>query len=157
MAKISSSRVVSQCVGVLVALAGTSTGWAQASKSLTLEEAKATALRNHPRVHGASLLAEALGATVTQARAAYYPTLSGNVTGAGAPDNAAVAAGAITTSSLSSRLASGLVANQLITDFGRTASLTSTARLRAAAQTRNVDATKAQIVLQVEQSYYQAL
>jgi outer membrane protein len=157
MAKISSSRVAPQCVSVLVALVGISTGWAQASKSLTLEEAKATALRNHPRVHGAGLLAEAVGTTVTQARAAYYPTLSGNVTGAGAPDNAAVAAGALTTSSLSSRLASGFVANQLITDFGRTGSLTSTARLRAAAQTRNVDATKAQIVLEVEQSYYQAL
>jgi outer membrane protein len=141
----------------VVAFAGCSLVWAQPIKTLTLEEAKATALRNHPRIHGAGLLAEAVGTTVAQARAAYYPTLAANLTGAGAPDNSAVAAGSITTSSLSSRLATGLVANQLITDFGRTSSLTATARLRAAAQTRNIDATKAQVLLQVEQAYYQAL
>src|SRR5437870_13357556 len=88
----------------------------QSPKTLTLEEAKTIALRNHPRIHGAGLLAEAVNTTIAQARAPFYPTLSGNLTGAGAPDNTAVAAGALTTSSLSSRLATGLVASQLITD-----------------------------------------
>jgi outer membrane protein TolC len=118
-----------------------SAGWAQLPKTLTLEQAKALALRNHPRIHGAGQLAEAVNTTVAQARAPYYPTVTGNLTGAGSPDNAAVAAGALTTSSLSSRLATGLMASQMITDFGRTSSLTATARLRAAAQSRSVDTT----------------
>jgi outer membrane protein len=134
-----------------------STCWAQLPKTLTLEEAKALALRNHPRIHGAGLLAEAVNTTVAQAKAPYYPTVTGNLTGAGSPENAAIAAGALTTSSLSSRLATGLAASQMITDFGRTSSLTATARLKAAAQSRNVDTTKAVVVLQVEQSYYEAL
>src|SRR5438270_2531411 len=144
-------------MSVTVFAACTSAGWAQPPKTLTLEEAKTIALRNHPRIHGAGLLAEAVNTTVAQARAPLYPAVSGNLTGAGSPENAAIAAGALTTSSLSSRLATGLVASQMITDFGRTSSLTATARLKAAAQSRNIDTTKAQVVQTVEQSYYQAL
>ena len=146
-----------RCVPAIFALIWTAAGLCQAPKTLTLEEAKSIALHNHPRIHGAGLLAAAVGNTVAEAKAAYYPTVSANLTGAGSPDNAAVAAGALTTSSLSSRLASGMVGSQLLTDFGRTSSLTATARLKAAAQNRNVDTTKAQVLVQVEQAYYQAL
>jgi outer membrane protein len=45
----------------------------------------------------------------------------------------------------------------MITDFGRTSNLTRTAQLRAAAQDKNVVNTRAQVLLEVRQAYYQAL
>jgi outer membrane protein len=44
-----------------------------------------------------------------------------------------------------------------VTDFGRTGNLSETARLRAEAQNRNVNNTRAQVLLEVEQAYYQEL
>jgi len=129
----------------------------QPPRSLTLEQAKEIALRNHPRIRSAGFTASAAQSEVAQARAPLYPMVSGSLTGAGSPENAAVAAGALTTSSLSSRLASGLTVNQLITDFGRTSNLAASADLRAAAQNRSVDTARAQVVLVVEQQYYRIL
>jgi outer membrane protein len=130
---------------------------AQPPQSLTLDQAREIALRNHPRIQSAGLIAEAANAAVTQARAPYYPTLAGNFTGAGAQSGTTQSAGALTTSSLYSRVASGIALGQMVTDFGRTAGLAATARLRAGAQARNVVNTRAQVVLEVSQAYYQAL
>ena len=66
-----------------VGLIASSVAMAQPPKVLTLAEAREIALRNHPRIQSAGLIAEAANSTVAQARAAYYPTLSGNFTGAG--------------------------------------------------------------------------
>ena len=66
-------------------------------------------------------------------------------------------AGALTTSSIYSRASSGVVANQLLTDFGRTASLEQSAKLRNASQNQNVNNTRAQVLIEVQQAYYQAL
>jgi outer membrane protein len=129
---------------------------AQAATELTLARAKEIALHHHPRIRSAGLTAAAAETTVAQARAPFYPMLSGSITGAGAPDNAAVAAGALTTSSLSSRLGTGLTFSQLITDFGRTSNLAASAGFKAAALNRSTDTTRAQVVLEVEQSYFQA-
>jgi outer membrane protein len=49
------------------------------------------------------------------------------------------------------------VANQLITDFGRTGSLVETAKLRSAARNEDVNNTRAQVLLEVQEAYYQAL
>jgi len=131
--------------------------YSQTPQTLTLEQAKQIALRNQPRVRSASLLADAATATIAQARAPFYPQLSANVTGAGAEDNAAVAAGSLTTSSLSSRIATGVGVSQLITDFGRTSNLVASTRLKAEAQGRRSDETKAQVVLEAEQAFYATL
>jgi outer membrane protein len=130
---------------------------AQPPTSLTIEQAREIALRNHPRIQSAGLIAEAVNATVTQARAPYYPTVYGNLTGAGAQSGTTLSAGALTTSSLYSRAASGIAVGQMVTDFGRTASLVATAKLRAGAQARNIVNTRAQVLLEVSQAYYQAL
>jgi outer membrane protein len=50
-----------------------------------------------------------------------------------------------------------LILNQLITDFGRTANLTASAKFRAKADEENAEATRAQIVLQVSAAYFSAL
>ena len=130
---------------------------AQPPRALTLAEAREIALRNHPRIQSAGLIVEAVNATVAQARAPYHPTVSGNLTGAGAQSGTTLAAGALTTSSLYSRVASGIAVGQMVTDFGRTASLVGTARARAAAQGRYLVNTRAQVLLEVSQAYYQAL
>jgi outer membrane protein len=124
---------------------------------LSLSEAEQIALRNHPRIGSATLLAQAARAVVTESRSAYYPAVTGNFTSVGAQHNATLGAGAVQTSSLYSRVAAGLTVGQLITDFGRTSNLAQAASLRASAQEQNVENTRAAILIEVDQAYYQAL
>ena len=144
-------RAAFGCVAVCAAL------WAQPPPVVSLTEAQQIALRNHPRIASAELAAQASGFVLKQVRPAFYPTLSGNVTGVGTDRGSVLSAGAVTTSSIYSRQAEGLVANQLLTDFGRTASLEQSAKLRSAAQDRNVTNTRAQVLLGVNQAYYREL
>jgi outer membrane protein len=135
-----------------------STAAAQSPKPLTLAEAEATALKNHPRINSALLNARATDAVTKQISAARYPTLSSNLTGVGAQSDTAVSAGAVTTSSLSSRgPAAGIVGNQLLFDFGRVSSLTKSSDFRAGAQRQTAQATRAQIILQVRTAFFQSL
>ena len=124
---------------------------------VTLADAQKIALQNEPRLVSAGLLARAAGQVVKQTRSAYLPTVAGNLTGVGAEEGTAVAAGALTTSSLSSRFATGVVISQLVTDFGRTSNLAGSAKLRAQAQDQNVVTTRAQILLNVQLEYFAAL
>jgi outer membrane protein len=126
-------------------------------RTLTLSDAENAAVRNHPRLHAAQAVAKAASFVTAEVRASYYPSMNVNVTGAGVQSGTAVAAGNITTSSLASRAASGVWANQLITDFGRTARLVDSAQQRAGSEQENVNTTRAQIVLEVQQAYFRAL
>jgi outer membrane protein len=131
--------------------------WAQSPSAVSLAEAQQIAVKNHPRIASAELSAQASGFVVKEARSAYYPTLSGNVTGVGTEHGSVLSAGAVTTSSIYSRQASGLVANQLLSDFGRTRSLEQSAKLRNASQNQNVTNTRAQVLVEVQEEYYRAL
>jgi outer membrane protein len=131
--------------------------WAQAPAGISLTQAQDIAVRNHPRIASAALTAQAGESVIKEVQAAKYPTLSGNVTAVGAEPNTALSAGAVTTSSVFSRAATGLVATQLLTDFGRTKSLEQSAKLRNASQNQNVTNTRAQVLIEVQQTYYQAL
>jgi len=126
-------------------------------QALTLTQAKEFALQHNPRIQSAGATALAAGSVVKEVRAARLPALSGNVTGADAQHGTILAAGAVQTSSLYTRLASGVVVNQLVTDFGRTADLTKSAELRARAQDTSIETVREGVLLQVEQSYFQAL
>jgi outer membrane protein len=130
---------------------------AQGPARLTLGEAEKIAVRNHPRIQSANLVAQAAKSAVTEARAPLYPAVSGNFTGVGAQHNTTLAAGAIQTSSLFSRVAAGVTVSQLVTDFGRTSNLAESAKLRASAQEQLTGNTRAAILIQVDQAYYQAL
>jgi outer membrane protein len=59
--------------------------------------------------------------------------------------------------SIFERNAEGLTVSQLITDFGRTANLTGSAKLRAQAEENNARATREQILLEVDAAFFQAL
>lgn len=142
---------------IAVAMFGVLTRTAGAAETLTLAQAVETALRNNPRVGSSGLTAQAAEKQITEARAASRPTLNGFITAGGAEIGTAIAAGALTTSSVSNRAASGLAISQMISDFGRTSNLTQTAKLRASAQSKNVETTRAQVILEVRQAYFQAL
>ena len=66
----------------------------------------------------------------------YFPTVSVNAVAVGTAGNNTrlEAIGALNNPSIFDRNAEGLMVSQLITDFGRTANLTGSARLRAEAQ-----------------------
>ncbi|HLH06517.1 MAG TPA: TolC family protein [Terriglobales bacterium] len=131
--------------------------WAQTPPVISLPQAQQIALQNHPRIASAALTAEASRVAVNEVRSAYYPTLFGNITGAGAEHGSTLSAGFVTTSSIYSRAASGVVASQLLTDFGRTSSLEQSAKLRNASQNQNVTNIRAQVLVDVKEAYYQAL
>jgi outer membrane protein len=124
---------------------------------LTLTQAEEIAVRNNPRIGSAGLVAQATQKQVNEARAASRPTLNGFLTGTGAETGTAVAAGNLTTSSLSSRLATGVGISQMLTDFGRTSNLTKTAKLRAEAQDKSAANTRAEVILNVRQAYFETL
>jgi outer membrane protein len=130
---------------------------AQAPPVLSLEQAQQIALRNHPKIAAAELTAQASGFQVREARSAYFPTVSGNVTGVGTEHGSVLSAGAVTTSSIYSRQSTGVVLNQLITDFGRTADLTKSAKLRNESENQKVTSTRAQVLVTLQQAYYRAL
>ncbi len=133
------------------------TAFAQPPAVMSLAQAQQIALQNHPRIASAALTADASKAAVNEVRSAYYPTLSGNVTGVGAEHNSTLSSGFVTTSSMYSRGATGVVASQLLTDFGRTSSLEQTAKLRNASQNQNVTNIRAQVLVDVKEAYYAAL
>jgi outer membrane protein len=126
-------------------------------KKLTLPEAEEIALHKNPRAVSASLIAEAAKMGITEARAPYNPQVYGAVTGAAAEHGSTLAAGAVQTSSLYSRVAAGVTVSQLVTDFGRTGNLVASAKARAAAQDQNAANVRASIRIVVDQAYYDAL
>lgn len=127
--------------------------------TLTLQEAHEAALANHPQITVADLKTLAARQVAREARSGFFPNLSANVVAVGtAEDNTRLAAiGALNNPAIFDRNAEGLVISQLITDFGRTANLTGSARLQAEAAANNAQATREQILLAVDGAYYSAL
>ena len=99
----------------------------------------------------------AVESTIRQARSALLPTAGLNVTSTIADDGTVLAAGALQTSSLSSRFATGVNVLQLVTDFGRTRSLVKAAQFRYQAANDNVINARAQILLSVRRAYFSVL
>jgi outer membrane protein len=124
---------------------------------LTLPEAEQTALKNHPAAAVANYNALAARERPAQFAAAKYPAVNASLTGAGAPDNSRLAAGALNNPVIYSRLATGFSVNQLLFDFGRTSHLQESSELQASAEEERVKATRNQILLDVDRSFFEAL
>ena len=146
-------------LGLALALALTSGALAQTVGivHLTLQEASAQALHNHPQVLAAQNEAAAMGQEVIEAKAPYYPAVGADATGTGANQQARIGAGAISASRIFNRFGTGVAINQLITDSGRTPNLVATARFRSAAAQRTYQATRYAVLLRVNQAYFGAL
>ncbi len=124
---------------------------------LTRQQAEAIALKNHPALQAANFNALAAQQVTAEVRSVYYPQAFGDITTAGALPDSRIAAGALTNPVVLNRQADGVIVSQLITDFGRTANLAAAARLRASAQQENTQTVREDVLLQVDQAYFQAL
>jgi outer membrane protein len=126
-------------------------------QTLTLVEAEAIALKNHPKISAAQNVEFAAGQRVTEARSPFYPSLQGEITGSQANSLARLGAGALTNSLLFNRQGEGLVLNQLITDLGRTRNLVASSRLQEQATAQTTQATRYDVILGVNRAYYGVL
>ena len=125
---------------------------------LTLAQAETTALANQPHMLAAQLRARASDQRIREARSGFLPTVGFNATGVRIADTGtSTAAGNITTSSISDRFAYGGNLAQLVTDFGRTSALVGSARFNAEAQNDLATLTRAQVRLNVRETFYQIL
>ena len=125
---------------------------------LTLADARAAALKNHPQIASANYLALAAEEVVKETRAGFFPTVNLYGTAVGANDEGTrILAGSLNNPSIYDRAAGGLQVNQLITDFGRTANLTASSKLRAQAENQNLELTRELVLLQVDSGYFGAL
>src|ERR1700735_4569450 len=124
------------------------------SSTLSLSDAEARTLKNQPRLAAEALRAQALGKRVQQTRSAYFPQLTANLTAVQANGDSEVAAGAVTTSRISTRVAGGVTLTQLVTDFGRTRDLVRNARLTAQSASQSTEDVRQQILRDVDQAYF---
>lgn len=124
---------------------------------LTLQDAVGLAVQNHPQVLTAQHEINVANQQIIEARAPYYPAVTADATGSEANHTARIGAGFLNAPSLFTRLGQGVNFSQLITDVGRTSNLVASSRLQAQASTQNYQATRYDIVLQVNRAYYDVL
>jgi outer membrane protein len=132
-------------------------GAASAGTPLSRKQAEALALRNNPQITVGKLRALEAAQYVRAQRSALLPTAYLSLTGVDASDRARIAAGALNNPIIYPRAATGATVSQLITDFGRTTNLVSSAKSAAKAEDENSAATTAQIIMAVDQAFYNAL
>lgn len=131
-------------------------GGAGTTPTLSLAEAEARALKNRPHLLAEQLRAQAANKRIAESTAAYFPQVTGNLTAVQANGDTAVAAGALTTSSLSTRAAGGLSIVQLVTDFGRTSNLAQSVRFQAQAAGQQAEMTRQLTLRAVDDAYFAA-
>lgn len=128
------------------------------ARPLTLHEAEQLALQRHPAIKIGEAVALAAGETVREARSAYLPIAAGAVTGADAStESTRIAAGGLNNPTVIDRFATGLAVSQLVTDFGRTHDIVQSTTLTAQSRDKDVDARRADVLLQVDRAYFDAL
>ena len=127
------------------------------STSLSLSDAQALALKNNPQISFARLTALASQQVTRQVRSNLWPTATMDLTAVDSEPGSRITAGALNNPTVYPRAAAGATVTQLITDFGRTTNLISSASLAAKAENQNALATKEQILLAVDQAFYNAL
>jgi len=124
---------------------------------LTRKDAEALAIKNNPQISVAHLLALASQQVAREVRSNLWPTANGNITGVDAQSGTRITAGFLNNPIIYERAAAGVAVTQLITDFGRTTNLVSSANYSAKAENENALATRQQILLAVDRAFYNAL
>lgn len=130
---------------------------ASTTRPLTLEEAEATAIKNNPQITLGKLQAMQSREFIREARSALFPQVGLNVTAVGSDPGSRIAAGYLSNPAVYPRVAAGASVSQLITDFGRTQNLVSSSIFQSKAEDQNALATQQQIVLVVDQAFYNTL
>ena len=125
---------------------------------LTLQQAEQIAVAHNPRIAVSRLLALAEGQRPREVRAGMLPIATMNISAVDSHDGSRITAGGgINNPVVYQRAAAGVTVSQLITDFGRSRNLVSSASLRAKAQADLDMATRSDIVLAVDEAFYRAL
>ena len=124
---------------------------------LTLEQAENIALKNNPQITIARLRALQSLQYVRESRSALMPAASVSLTAVDSNPGSRMSAGFLNNPILFPRAAEGASVNQLVTDFGRTTSLLSSSEYGAKAEDQNAAATRADILLAVDQVFYNSL
>jgi outer membrane protein len=125
--------------------------------SLSLKEAEAIALKNNPQITIGRLRALVAQQYVRESRSALLPNAYLNLTAVDANPGSRLAAGFLNNPVLFPRAAGGASVTQLVTDFGRTTNLLSSSEFSAKAEDQNAAATRADILLAVDQAFYNSL
>jgi outer membrane protein len=143
----------------LLLCVGGSLSAADAPRHLTLHEAQQIALAQHPRISVANLTALAARQSTKEVQSAFLPNIYGSATAVGNadPNNTRIAAGGLDNPLIYEREAEGVTISQLITDFGRTSELSKSAKLRTRSQEMNLEATREQILVEVNNAYFSSL
>ena len=132
---------------------------ADTPRPLTLQQAQQIALTQHPRISVVNLTRLAARQATKEIQAGFFPNIYGSATAAGNMDrdNTRIAAGGLNNPRVYDREADGVTISQLITDFGRTSELSRSAKLRARSEEMNLEATREQILLEVNNAYFSSL
>src|SRR5579859_274059 len=135
--------------------------WGQASTPapiiLDVGQAEALALKNNPAITVARLDALAQQQVARQVRSSLWPQAAANLTAVDIKDNSRITAGALNNPTVLDRAAGGVAVSQLITDFGHSTNQAASARLHAQAEEQYAIATREQVLIAVDQSFYRAL
>ncbi|MGD0471475.1 MAG: TolC family protein [Terriglobales bacterium] len=124
---------------------------------LTVKDAEALALKNNPAISVARLSALASEQVTREVRSNLWPQAYANLTGVDARNNSRITAGGLNNPTVYTRAAGGATVTQLITDFGHATNLVAGARLQARADEQSAAATKEDVLLAVDQAFYNAL
>ncbi len=129
---------------------------AQSPAPLTVEEAVALALRQNPAVAAARKSVDEAEARLKQTKADYYPQLGFNGIAKAGLSGATNALGLIglPNSPFYRNFADSLNAYQRVCDFGRTSSAVSQQQRRKGILEADLDATEADVILQVRRAFY---
>ena len=125
--------------------------------TLTLADAERLAIQNNPQFSSAKFTAAAAYQVPNELRANTLPTVTGAITGVGADSGSRLAAGALNNPVVYNRIGTGVIANQLVTDFGRTKNLVASAQLRAQAQDQVTETARANILIATARAYFGVL
>ncbi|HEX2055495.1 MAG TPA: TolC family protein [Nitrospiraceae bacterium] len=126
---------------------------------LGLQQAVELAVTSHPLLQEAAANLKASEARTEQARSLYYPQIYANantVAGAGRSNPRFLIGGGLLQENQTA-FAGGVIANQRIYDFGYTQNLVESTQLAQRAQTEDIHARRAFVVLNVQRSYLSSL
>lgn len=124
---------------------------------LSLKDAEALAIKNNPQVSVGRLIALASHQVTREVRSNLWPTAVGDITGVDSEAGSRITAGLLNNPTVHERAAAGVMVTQLITDFGRTTNLISSANYSEKAENQNAAATTQQILLAVNKAFFNAL
>jgi outer membrane protein len=127
------------------------------ARPLTIREAEAIALQRNPNITIGKLRALEAREFVRETRSALYPGANLSVTAVGADPGSRISAGYLNNPVIYPRAAYGASVTQLITDFGRTNNLLSRSQHLEKAEDHNAIATQQQIILAVDEAFYNTL